>query len=114
MRIALLSDIHGNPIALDAVLEDARAAGVDQFWILGDFAAIGPDPVTVLERVATLGHTLVTRGNTDRYVVTDDRPPPSLATVCANPDLIPMYAGIGASMAWTRGYVTAQGWFDWL
>src|SRR5690242_6318503 len=38
MRMALLSDIHGNPIALDAVLKDIAAqGGVDSYWILGDF-----------------------------------------------------------------------------
>jgi predicted phosphodiesterase len=42
MRIALLSDIHGNPVALDAVLADIEAqGGVDTYWILGDFSAMG-------------------------------------------------------------------------
>ena len=44
MRIALLSDIHGNPIALDAVLKDIEGrGGVDTYWILGDMVALGPD-----------------------------------------------------------------------
>ncbi len=52
MRIALLSDIHGNSIALEAVLEDIQAQGdVDAYWVLGDLAAIGYDPVGVLERL---------------------------------------------------------------
>jgi len=35
MRAAILSDIHGNAIALDAVLSDiASAGGVDEYWIL--------------------------------------------------------------------------------
>jgi putative phosphoesterase len=114
MRIALLSDIHGNLVALDAVLADARAQGAGQFWVIGDFSAIGPDPVTVLERITTLDELLVTRGNTDRYVVTGEGPPPDLAAVRANPALIPTYAGIAASIAWTRGFVTAHGWFEWL
>ena len=67
IRIALLSDIHGNHIALEAVLDDARAVGVDQFWILGDFAAIGPEPLAVLDRIAELKHVKWVRGNTDRY-----------------------------------------------
>jgi putative phosphoesterase len=114
MRIALLSDIHGNLVALEAVLADARTQGAEQFWVIGDFSAIGPDPVAVLERLAALNELLVTRGNTDRYVVTGEGPPPDLAAVRANPALIPTYAGIAASLAWTRGFVTAHGWFDWL
>jgi hypothetical protein len=40
MRIALLSDIHGNPLALDAVLADIEApGGVDMYWVLGDFSS---------------------------------------------------------------------------
>src|SRR5687767_6042410 len=114
MRIALLSDVHGNPIALTAVLRDARAAGVDRFWILGDLAAIGPEPVAAVESVASLDNALLTRGNTDRYVVTGDGPPPSLAAARANPELIATYAGIAASLAWTRGFITGAGWFEWL
>src|SRR5947207_15407140 len=55
MRIALLSDIHGNPLALDAVLTDIEAqGGVDTYWLLGDFSSLGYDPVGVLERVTKL------------------------------------------------------------
>ena len=47
MRLAILSDIHGNPLALDAVLADIQSQGeVDAYWVLGDFAALGYDPVT--------------------------------------------------------------------
>ena len=48
-----MSDIHGNPIALDAVLADIEATGgVDEHWVLGDIVALGHDPVGVLERLA--------------------------------------------------------------
>jgi putative phosphoesterase len=114
MRIALISDIHGNLVALDAVLADAFAVGVDAFWFVGDFSAIGPEPVTVLDRVAGLPGARFTRGNTDRYIVTGEAPLPTLDTVRSDPALIPTYAGIAASLGWTRGYVTACGWFDWL
>src|SRR4051812_19555675 len=78
MRIALMSDIHGNSIALDAVLADiAHAGGVDEHWVLGDIVALGPDPIGVLERIVALPELSVLRGNTDRYVVTGDRPSPS-------------------------------------
>jgi predicted phosphodiesterase len=114
MRIALISDIHGNIIALDAVLSDARAQGVEQFWFIGDLCAIGPEPAAALDRVASLRRVNVTRGNTDRYVVTGEGPPPDLATVGTQPALIPVYAEIAASFAWTRGYLTASRWLDWL
>src|SRR5437588_13023930 len=75
MRLAILSDIHGNPLALDAVLTDIRSQGeVDAYWLLGDFTALGYDPVTPLEKVTALSHASFTRGNTDRYVVTEDLP----------------------------------------
>jgi predicted phosphodiesterase len=115
MRIALLSDIHGNSMALDAVLADIeRQGGVDAFWVLGDLAALGHDPVGVLERLATLPHARFVRGNTDRYVVTGDRPPPSLADARGNPELLPALVDIAGSFAWTQGMVTASGWLEWL
>jgi predicted phosphodiesterase len=107
VRIALLSDIHGNPIALDAVLADVEAqGGVDEYLVLGDLAAIGYAPVAVLERVAALPRVRFIRGNTDRYLVTGDRPP------------VPPPPGaeleVAHSFAWSQGYVTGAGWFDWL
>ena len=55
MRLALLSDLHGNPIALDAVLADIDAmGGVDGYLVLGDLVAIGHDPAGVLERLVRL------------------------------------------------------------
>jgi predicted phosphodiesterase len=114
VRMALFSDIHGNRFALDAVLDDARAYGADSYWVLGDLAAIGPEPVAVLERLAGLENATIIRGNTDRYVVTGEVPPPSLEDAQANPDLVGLFARVAASFAWTRGFVTAAGWFDWL
>ena len=89
MRLAILSDIHGNPIALDAVLADIQRQGkVDAYWVLGDFDALGYDPVTPLEKLAALPHASFTRGNTDRYVVTEDLPlPPEKAL--EDPALLP-------------------------
>jgi predicted phosphodiesterase len=107
MRLALLSDVHGNPIALDAVLADIEVrGGADGYLVLGDLAAIGHDPVTVLERVSRLPNVLVTRGNTDRYILTGDRP--------AIPPPPGKEIEVAHSFAWTQGYVTGAGWFDWL
>jgi predicted phosphodiesterase len=114
MRLAILSDIHGNPLALDAVLADVQSQGeVDAYWVLGDFAAIGYDPVTPLERVTSLPHASFTRGNTDRYAVTEDLPvPPEKAL--QDPSLLPEVIEATRSFSWTRGYVSAAGWLDWL
>lgn len=115
MRIAVMSDIHGAAIALDAVLADLRLVGTpDADVIVGDLAAIGPDPVGVLQRVADLPHTRAVRGNTDRYTTSLDRPPPTLAQASANPSLLPVLVSVAHSFAWTQGAVTAAGWFDWL
>ena len=114
MRVALFSDIHGNRIALDAVIEDARSFGVDAFCAVGDLAAIGPEPVSVLERIAALEGLTVVRGNTDRYIVTGEGPFPTLDEAQADPALIDLHARVKASFAWTRGFVTGAGWFDWL
>ncbi len=44
MRLALLSDIHSNLPALEAVLASAEAAGVDEAWCLGDVVGYGAQP----------------------------------------------------------------------
>jgi len=53
MRIAVLSDIHSNLVALDAVLGDAGA--VDAIWHLGDVVGYGPDPDGVVARLMEIG-----------------------------------------------------------
>ncbi len=114
MRLAILSDIHGNPLALDAVLTDIQSQGkVDAYWVLGDFAALGYDPVTPLEKVAALSHASFTRGNTDRYVVTEDLPIQP-ERVLQDPTLLPQVIEAVRSFSWTRGYLSAAGWLDWL
>jgi|SRR5579875_153979 predicted phosphodiesterase len=115
IRLAILSDIHGNPIALDAVLADIqKQGGVDSYWILGDFSAIGYDPVGVLERVTNLPNASFTRGNTDRYIISGVRPGPTLAEAQANPQLVPGLVELSANFAWTQGIIQAKGWWNWL
>lgn len=53
-RIALISDIHGNLVALDAVLADIAASRIDEIQCLGDLVGYGPDPVGVIDRIRTL------------------------------------------------------------
>jgi predicted phosphodiesterase len=114
MRLALFSDIHGNPLALNAVLADiARQGEIDAYWVLGDFAGLGYDPVTPLQIISALPHASCTRGNTDRYVVTEDLPVlPERAL--QKPALLPEVIEATRSFSWTRGYVSAAGWLSFL
>ena len=115
MKIALLSDIHGNTIALDAVLKDIAAqGGVDAHWVLGDLAALGPDPVGALERLSKLREVQFIRGNTDRYVAFGDRPAPTLDEAAKDAKLLPSLVEVANTFAWTQGMITATGWLDWL
>ncbi|HSO28490.1 MAG TPA: metallophosphoesterase family protein [Candidatus Sulfomarinibacteraceae bacterium] len=66
MRIAVLSDIHANLPALDAVL--AAVGSVDAIWHLGDVVGYGPDPDGVVERLRGAGATGV-KGNHDAAAV---------------------------------------------
>src|SRR3954454_25393093 len=43
-RVALLSDVHGNLPAFEAVLSDIRSTGVDPIWNLGDLVGYGAQP----------------------------------------------------------------------
>jgi diadenosine tetraphosphatase ApaH/serine/threonine PP2A family protein phosphatase len=62
MRVLVLSDIHSNLVALEAVLADAGP--VDAVWHLGDVVGYGPDPDRVVARLSEVDATGV-RGNHD-------------------------------------------------
>ncbi len=51
MRIALISDVHANLVALEAVLADAEGRGAEAIWNLGDTVGYGPDPNGVVARL---------------------------------------------------------------
>lgn len=69
MRIAVISDTHGNLLALDAVLADLDSNGpLDEIIMAGDFAFGGPFPAECIERVREQGMRAV-RGNTDEFIV---------------------------------------------
>lgn len=115
MRIAIFSDVHGNSIALDAVLTDiAVNGGANASVFLGDYAAIGHDPAGVLERISQLPNAAFVRGNTDRYLATSTTPPPSVEEAKKDPGLIPVLAEVARCFAWAQGVVTASGWLGWL
>ena len=68
MRLALLSDIHGNLTALEAVLAELTHEAVDEILCLGDVAIFGPQPQATLARVRELGCPVV-MGNTDAWAL---------------------------------------------
>ncbi|HWH64709.1 MAG TPA: metallophosphoesterase family protein, partial [Gaiellales bacterium] len=68
MRTALIADIHGNLVSLQAVLDDAHRGGVERVVCLGDVAATGPQPVETIEAVAALGCDVV-MGNADEWLI---------------------------------------------
>jgi putative phosphoesterase len=97
MRIAVLSDLHGNAVGLDACLDDLTAqGGADVIVAAGDLCLDGPRPRKVLERLSSLGIQCV-RGNTDRMI----------ALVQADD------AEEAAEVAWTRDAIGAD-WSRWL
>jgi len=67
MRIAIVSDIHGNRTALEAVLADLRQTSPDLILHGGDLADSGSSPVEIVDRVRDLGWQGVV-GNTDEML----------------------------------------------
>jgi predicted phosphodiesterase len=97
MRIAILSDIHGNLVGLDACLADLAAqGGADAIVAAGDLCVDGPKPKKVLQRLSELGVRCI-RGNTDRYIA-------DVKSTGALEDL---------QVAWTRGEL-GEKWLAWL
>jgi putative phosphoesterase len=69
MKIAIISDIHGNCLALETVLADIKTAGVDQMVCLGDVIQGGPQPTETLAIMRELVCPIV-MGNTDDWMLT--------------------------------------------
>lgn len=69
MRALVLSDVHANITALEAVLADAPS--VDEVWTLGDIVGYGPEPDAVVARLRALGAHAV-RGNHDAAALGGD------------------------------------------
>lgn len=116
MRFGVVADIHGNAVALDAVLADAADAGVDRWWALGDLVLFGPRPVEVLETLAGLPGIQYVSGNTDRYVLTGDQPEPHPTNPQTAGDvaLVARYAAMAGAIGWTRGALAQADALDFL
>jgi diadenosine tetraphosphatase ApaH/serine/threonine PP2A family protein phosphatase len=94
VKLALLSDIHANRLALEACLAHARAAGATQFALLGDHVGYGAEPDAVVDRVMALAAegAIVLRGNHDEAALAS---PARQAT------------GEDISAAWTHVHLSA-------
>jgi predicted phosphodiesterase len=66
MRYLILSDMHANRHALEAVLADAATIGYDQVLVLGDLVGYGADPAAVIEKTMALDPVAIIRGNHDK------------------------------------------------
>lgn len=100
MRLAILSDIHGNVTALEAVLADVAARGpFDALGVAGDLCEWGPQPREALQRLRALDCPIV-QGNTDRNVTITD---------AAELHALGKSEGSIAGLAWTRAQIGAEG-----
>ena len=100
MRIAVLSDLHGNLLALDACLADLESqGGAEAIVVAGDLCLDGPKPKKVLQRLEEIGAACV-RGNKDRYLY-DDSATEKLSS------------GEIAQVGWTRRDL-GERWLGWL
>ena len=94
MRYLVLTDLHANVHALDAVLADAKAVGYDQVVVLGDLVGYGADPGEVIERTIDLKPAALIRGNHDK--------------VCAGLEPATLFNDIARrSIEWTAGVLSA-------
>lgn len=69
MKALIISDIHANITALDAVLEHAE--DFDATWCLGDVIGYGPDPNECIARIQSLPNLVCLLGNHDAAVIGD-------------------------------------------
>ena len=113
MTLAILTDIHGNSDALAAVLQDTSLHdGVDEYLVLGDLVAEGPDPLGVVQRLAILDNLSCILGNTDRWVIEGyvELPPVDKRSERR----LQIMTEISRTCGWTAGVLASAGWFDWL
>jgi len=101
MRIAIVSDIHGNLSALDAVLADLRTRSVDAVYCLGDLVGYAAHPNEVTERIRVEGIPTI-MGNYDDGVGFE-------RDECGCAYTNPVDKALGEqSIAWTKAAVTSE------
>lgn len=68
MKYAIISDIHGNLPALDAVLEDAEKNGADSYFFAGDYCISNPYPDECISRIRGIADKYIVQGNEEKYL----------------------------------------------
>jgi putative phosphoesterase len=101
MRIAIISDIHSNLPALEAVLADVARQQPDRLYCLGDLVGYGASPNEVTERIRAAGIPTI-MGNYDDGVGFDRE-----ECGCAYRDPVDQALG-DQSLAWTKTHTTAE------
>src|SRR5688500_3516953 len=81
-RWAILSDIHGNIEALEAVLADASAQGAEKIAILGDTIDYGPNPIECLEHAAKADVWLVGNHEEEAVAASEEQEPSAVLEWC--------------------------------
>ena len=76
MRLALISDLHGNDVAFGTVVQDLDRVGAETVVCLGDVAQGGAEPAQTLDRLASLGCATV-YGNSDAFLLGEDNEEPT-------------------------------------
>lgn len=94
-RYAIISDIHANIEALDAVIADARSQNIDDFICLGDVVGYNAAPSECIQRIRELGCKVV-KGNHDHY--------------CSDPsvDLNDFQPNAASVIEWTRRNISEE------
>ncbi len=82
--------------------------------MLGDLAAMGPDPVGAMERLNDLQNATFVRGNTDRYVCGLLDPQKSTEWIASAPGQTSGIVSRLAMLCWAQGALMASGWLNWL
>lgn len=83
MKIAVLSDIHGNIEALNAVIKHIKAQNIEKIFLCGDLAMAGPEPSETIEAIKQLQQEFditIIQGNTDEMIVKSIFPPNTIMT----------------------------------
>jgi predicted phosphodiesterase len=116
MRIAIVSDIHGNRTAFEAVLADLRDTSPDLIFHGGDLADSGSSPVEIVDRIRDLGWPGVA-GNTDEMLTTPETLEEFASQSSAPPSIWSALREIGAAtraalgeerLAWLRNLPRMQ------
>jgi predicted phosphodiesterase len=99
MRVAVVSDVHGNRHAFEAVLDAVEASGAEELWCLGDLVGYGAEPDACVE-LARRHAAVCLAGNHD-------------LAVCGKLPLAQFVRGAELSIGWTREVIAPDS-RDWL